>query len=111
MYIFVFLWTPMLDPHGASDHPPLGFIFGTFMLAVIIGSWVFRYLLSRNWTVTAIMQATLSGAIVCLLVAFASDNRTVLLWAFIGFEIVCGLFFPGKRGCLQSTMFQLKMHV
>ncbi|NXX21615.1 MFSD5 protein, partial [Podargus strigoides] len=34
IYIFIFLWTPVLDPHGA----PLGIIFSAFMAASALGS-------------------------------------------------------------------------
>lgn len=109
MYIFVFLWTPMLDPHGSTEHPPLGFIFGTFMLAVIIGSWLFRYLLDNNWTVVNVMHATLSGGTVCLLAAFFFDtHRTILLWVFTGFEICCGLFFPGEEKGMVEFLLLLE---
>jgi len=38
IYIFVFLWTPSLNV--GEEHAPLGFIFGTFMLAIMVGRCV-----------------------------------------------------------------------
>ena len=37
MYMFVFMWTPIIDPIGVYPHPPLGVIFATFMLAIMLG--------------------------------------------------------------------------
>ncbi|KFQ00848.1 Major facilitator superfamily domain-containing protein 5, partial [Leptosomus discolor] len=38
IYIFIFLWTPVLDPHGA----PLGVVFSAFMAASALGSSLYR---------------------------------------------------------------------
>ena len=42
MYIFVFLWTPVLS----GDSAPLGMIFSCFMVAIMIGASGFSLLLS-----------------------------------------------------------------
>ncbi|NWR60515.1 MFSD5 protein, partial [Bucorvus abyssinicus] len=45
IYIFIFLWTPVLDPHGA----PLGIVFAAFMAASALGSSLYRLALSRRY--------------------------------------------------------------
>ena len=97
MYIFVFLWTPMLDPHDSAEaeHPPLGFIFGSFMLAIMCGSSLFNMLLARDWTVAAILNLTLLAAAGSFALTTLASNRSMLLCSFIAFEICCGIFFPG----------------
>ncbi|NXL68522.1 MFSD5 protein, partial [Chordeiles acutipennis] len=45
IYIFIFLWTPVLDPHGA----PLGIVFSSFMAASMLGSSLYRLALSRRY--------------------------------------------------------------
>ena len=46
MYIFVFLWTPVLGP----ANPPLGMVFACFMVAIMIGSSLYTLLLARGFT-------------------------------------------------------------
>ena len=38
MYIFVFMWTPVLMP----SEPPLGMVFANFMVAIMIGSSLYK---------------------------------------------------------------------
>ena len=39
MYIFVFLWTPVMNQSGSN--PPLGMIFSAFMMCIMVGSSIF----------------------------------------------------------------------
>ncbi|EDQ87767.1 uncharacterized protein MONBRDRAFT_26888 [Monosiga brevicollis MX1] len=93
MYVFVFLYTPSLD-QVHHRHPPLGFIFATFMLALMCGSTCFRALINREWAVSAILKSTLLVAAAALVVGGLTWNRSILLFAFIVFEFACGLFYP-----------------
>ncbi|NXN16710.1 MFSD5 protein, partial [Indicator maculatus] len=45
IYIFIFLWTPVLDPHGA----PLGIVFSSLMAASALGSSLYRLALSKRY--------------------------------------------------------------
>ncbi|NXK57194.1 MFSD5 protein, partial [Chauna torquata] len=45
IYIFIFLWTPVLDPHG----PPLGIVFSSFMAASMVGSSLYRVAVSKRY--------------------------------------------------------------
>lgn len=43
MYIFVLLWTPIIDEGWFYDtDPPYGIIFSSFMLSIMIGSSIFK---------------------------------------------------------------------
>ena len=42
MYIFVFLWTPVMDP----INPPFGMVFACFMVAIMIGTYFVIWYLS-----------------------------------------------------------------
>ena len=44
MYIFVFLWTPVL----AGSDPPYGMVFAAFMVAIMIGSSLFSLAMSHG---------------------------------------------------------------
>ena len=48
MYTFVFLWTPALSPNG--EDIPHGFIFATFMLSSMLGSYLASRLLAHTLT-------------------------------------------------------------
>lgn len=99
MYTFVFLWTPGLDAAEKREHwhehPPLGIIFGSFMLAIMLGSSLFRLALSRRWTVMQCLQWAL-GAGCCFLTASSllGGWAFLLYLSFFGFELSCGVFFP-----------------
>merc|ERR1719181_1947782 len=43
MYIFVFNWTPVINPAG-SEVPPFGMIFSTFMMCCMTGASIFSLL-------------------------------------------------------------------
>ena len=48
MYIFVFLWTPVLTPSTSEGSPPLGMVFSCFMLCIMIGSSTFTLLMTKG---------------------------------------------------------------
>jgi hypothetical protein len=48
MSVFYFLWTPALDT-GSGEHVPLGYIFASFMLAMMTGSYLFRRLVESGY--------------------------------------------------------------
>ena len=103
MYIFVFQWTPLLD----SEKPPLGMVFATFMICIMIGSSLYAILLSRKFP----EEQILSGAIViaalamgvCILSAGPSSNVYVTYSAFLLLEIAVGIYFPAI-GYLRSQV-------
>ena len=58
MYIFVFLWTPVLDP----AQPPLGIVFACFMACVMIGGLLFEAAILRKISpINIIVIAILMG--------------------------------------------------
>ena len=100
MYIFVFMWTPMLS-NGKSEIP-LGLIFATFMICCMIGSSLFSIMM--NFTcclkigVIVFLTASLSMAII-----FKSND---IITCFIGmniFEICVGMYFP-FMGTMKSKV-------
>lgn len=92
MYIFVFLWTPVLDP----AHPPLGIVFACFMACVMIGSLLFDAAISRKISPMNVIAASIVmgvGANVMSSLASANHPRKTFL-AFLLLEFACGLYFP-----------------
>uniref|UniRef100_A0A3Q3GZF7 Molybdate-anion transporter n=1 Tax=Kryptolebias marmoratus TaxID=37003 RepID=A0A3Q3GZF7_KRYMA len=97
LYIFVFLWTPVLDPHG----PPLGIVFSCLMAASMVGSLLYRLATSTRYHLQP-------GHVLCLAVLMAFFSLFMLTFstapgqprphdsflAFLLLELACGLYFP-----------------
>eukprot|EP00040_Diaphanoeca_grandis_P027607 m.157380 g.157380 ORF g.157380 m.157380 type:complete len:466 (-) comp31053_c0_seq2:208-1605(-) len=101
MYIFVFLWTPSLTEH--HYHAPLGWIFASFMMAIVCGSTLFQLALSSGWKVPRILELSLLGAVGCFTVCFFIESPTLMYMAFVGFELVCGVYYPAS-GSLRGEI-------
>ncbi|XP_068195524.1 molybdate-anion transporter [Antennarius striatus] len=125
LYIFVFLWTPVLDPHG----PPLGIVFSCLMAASMAGSILYRLGTSARYRLQP-------GHVLCLAVLMAFFSFFMLTFsttpghprphesflAFLLLELACGLYFPAvsflqgrvipdekRAGVL--TWFRLPLHL
>ncbi|XP_061759308.1 molybdate-anion transporter [Nerophis ophidion] len=106
LYIFVFLWTPVLDPHG----PPLGIVFSCLMAASMVGSLMYRLATSSHYRLQP-------GHVLCLAVLMAFFSLYMLTFstapgqprphesflAFLLLELACGLYFPAVS-FLQSRV-------
>ena len=100
MYIFVFMWTPKLEPFFPDL--PHGQVFGCFMACMMIGSSCVRYLMAARSPPALYMRdvfavAALSLAIPSVLVT----NGYVTLSSFCVFEAVCGVYWP-SMGIIKS---------
>jgi len=95
MYIFVFNWTPVLH-HDGADPPPFGMIFSTFMMSCMIGSSIFA--LCSHFKTKLVLFAALCVACCAMLLpaglGMSANNDPFNFWAFLIFEICCGLYFP-----------------
>ena len=47
MYIFVFAWVPSLQQASASSSLPLGYIFSSFMMSMMLGSLIYTFITNR----------------------------------------------------------------
>jgi len=97
MYIFVFLWTPVLD-NGST---PLGMVFSCFMVCIMVGSNVFTLLTTRGFSEQYILKLCLyliAGSMgVCCLTAGPEKNSLLTGVSFISFlvlEVGIGMYFP-----------------
>ncbi len=57
------------DPRDV-DHPPLGLIFGTFMLAIMVGSALFRAAVVNGMAITRLLRYTLGVAAATMMLVF-----------------------------------------
>ena len=111
MYTFVFMWTPSLQSAAESEAEragekavpvPFGYVFATFMIAVMIGSALFRLLL-RSFSVEQMSVGVFALATFSMILPiFFIDSVVVLLFSFCLFETACGMFWP-CFGTLRGT--------
>ncbi|XP_072162922.1 molybdate-anion transporter-like [Diadema setosum] len=95
MYIFIFIWTPVLDPFRL----PLGVIFSNFMLCIMIGSAVYQILTAFRQSAAVLVNVAIVIALVSTLICVGStkplhEHPTVSYVAFLSLELACGIYFP-----------------
>jgi len=108
MYIFVFLYCPVLEEahklRGYENKLPFGLIFSGFMVCIMIGSRIFNILTQkRQWKVITISLPVFLIATTSMILPIITKNEYVLYWTFAVFEICCGMFFP-TLGCIKSQI-------
>ena len=104
MYIFVFLWTPVLD--RTHHYPPLGIVFSCFMLCVTLGSFLFNFTIKHGIRPSSVVILTVIVASLANIgAAFASANhpRTSFLM-FVILELACGVYFPAMGWLRQRIL-------
>jgi hypothetical protein len=74
MYIFVFLWSPVLEKTSPSS-PPFGLIFSTFMVCIMLGSFGFQYLRSKMVGFSSILVLVFALASVSFVIPMLSQVR------------------------------------
>lgn len=104
MYIFVFLWTPVIDQGGRD--PPLGIIFSNFMICIMIGSSIFQILSNQRYSSQLIVIMAIVMALISMVICVGSTKPTkehpeMSYIAFLFIELSCGLYFPAM-GHLRS---------
>eukprot|EP00092_Neocalanus_flemingeri_P023511 GFUD01025497.1.p1 GENE.GFUD01025497.1~~GFUD01025497.1.p1 ORF type:complete len:456 (-),score=74.00 GFUD01025497.1:716-2083(-) len=97
MYIFVFLWTPVLD----TGTTPLGMVFSCFMVCIMVGSALFSIMANRGYTEAQILKNCLimisvSMAICCYTARPGATNidTVISFLAFLVLEVAIGMYFP-----------------
>ncbi|KAF7336264.1 DUF791-domain-containing protein [Mycena venus] len=108
MYLFVFLWVPSLQEFSLMGLLPLGYIFSSFMLSMMLGSILYTYLSSASTETSLLTHAKLSSAVcalsaLALAVSVSQPDERLRFWAFCVFEACVGLYYP-VQGMLRSTL-------
>ena len=102
MYIFVFLWTPVLDP-GPGAGAGLGWVFSCFMLAMMLGSQLTSRLAASRPQLSILrlclvaMSASLAAAAVTSQPGLCSHPDLCRLGSFLSFlvlETAIGAYYP-----------------
>lgn len=116
MYLFVFLWVPSLQERASQPSLPLGYIFSSFMISMMLGSLLYTTIVSHHQSTSnkpgADTSLTLHGkmsSLVCagsalsLATSIASNDERYRFWAFCVFEACVGLYYP-VQGTLRGTL-------
>lgn len=101
MYLFIFIWTPALD----SIQPPLGLVFSSFMLALMIGSKIYsislahNYLDSKKMLLLSTFLASVSFFMCTMAVSKVLTNHSLYVIKmcyifFVIYEISIGIYLP-----------------
>lgn len=96
MYLMVFSWTPALQAASTGmglGEIPHGMIFSSFMVCIMIGSSLFVFLLKSSPPELFMRNLYLLGVVAFTVTALAS-NVWYIYAALLGFEIICGVYFP-----------------
>ncbi|KAK0480719.1 hypothetical protein IW261DRAFT_1419071 [Armillaria novae-zelandiae] len=118
MYLFVFLWVPSLQE--ASESPellPLGYIFSSFMLSMMLGSLLYTAIVSHppspsaaTGSVDSLLttHAKLSSMVsavsaLALAVSVTFPDEKIRFWAFCTFEACVGMYYP-VQGTLRGFL-------
>ncbi len=96
MYLMVFCWTPALQSASkamALGEIPHGMIFSSFMVAIMIGSSSFTFLMPRQ-PPELFMRNLYAVGVGCFVIASSTANLWYMYGSFLVFEFVCGVYFP-----------------
>ncbi|KAG7365870.1 sugar transporter [Nitzschia inconspicua] len=95
MYIFVFMWTPLLKSFlkAGDDDLPFGLIFATFMVCCMTGSSLFSILVEKFPVEKLAVVIFAVGAVAMAIVAM-EINETMSFLGMNLFEITVGMYFP-----------------
>ncbi|KFM79688.1 hypothetical protein X975_13749, partial [Stegodyphus mimosarum] len=108
MYVFVFLWTPILD----TKHPPLGIVFSVFMVCIMIGSSIYQMSVytktePQTMLLLAVVLATMSQCGCAIATSFEETNVSIAYASFLVLEIAVGIYFPSigyiKSECIPES--------
>lgn len=125
LFVFVFLWTPVLEPHG----PPLGIVFSCLMAASMAGSTLFRLATSARYRLQPahlLGLATLLAFFSFFMLTFSTvpgqPKPIESFLAFLLLELACGFYFPAvsflqgrvipvERRAAVLACFRLPLHL
>jgi len=116
MYLFVFLWVPSLQEHASRPSLPLGYIFSSFMISMMLGSLLYTTIISYHQSISnkpcsdssLVLHGKISS-LVCavsalsLATSISSPDERYRFWAFCVFEACVGLYYP-VQGTLRGTL-------
>jgi MFS transporter, MFS domain-containing protein family, molybdate-anion transporter len=103
MYVFILEWTPALTIDKTSSSLPYGYIFAAYMIAVMIGSNLFKILIENKPVEKFLKIILLIAAFTLTLPIFFPQNQFLIFAAFILFEMCVGIFWS-SMSTLRSQL-------
>ncbi|KAG7448548.1 DUF791-domain-containing protein [Guyanagaster necrorhizus] len=118
MYLFVFLWVPSLQEVSmSSELLPLGYIFSSFMISMMLGSLLYTAIVSHSpppstvagsidspLTIHAKLSSMVSAvSALALAVSISFQDEKICFWAFCAFEACVGMYYP-VQGTLRGFL-------
>lgn len=96
MYMFVFVWTPILDAGGGT---PLGIVFACFMVCIMIGSSLYQMASSVPYSPETILKWSLGLGFLSMGTCFLATMTAIpfipmVYAAFLVLEVSIGIYFP-----------------
>ncbi|XP_015524211.1 molybdate-anion transporter-like [Neodiprion pinetum] len=102
MYVFVFLWTPVLEP----IHPSQGVIFSFFMMCIMLGSYFYtvlhsRFRLSCERLLNISILVSFFSISMCTYGSYIQTDKSsevlgtyLCLFSFLCYEVAIGIYYP-----------------
>ena len=119
MYLFVFLWVPSLQERASQPSLPLGYIFSSFMISMMLGSLLYTTIVSHHQSTSnkpgtdasltlhgKMSSLVCAGSALSLATSIASNDERYRFWSFCVFEACVGMYYPIQgtlRGMLISN--------
>lgn len=125
VYLFIYIWTPALRQASLrsadESKPPLGLVFSSFMLALMIGSKIYSILLGNSFLDSKVQLqiATFLASFSFLICSLAISDTfydyipytmMICYFFFILFEISVGMYLPSMT-YLKSQVIPEKIRV
>lgn len=95
MYTFVFMWTPALAEGEDKSILPFGLIFGCYMVAIMIGSSIFKIsVIKLKISPVTLAQSIFGIAAIALSTPILTKSKPLIAIGFCIFEVACGMYWP-----------------
>jgi hypothetical protein len=97
MYIFVFMWTPKLEP--LFPGLPHGQVFACFMTCSALGSGLLKYIAAYRGPALIYMREVYGIAALCLVLpSIPGIGGPMTVACFFLFEVIVGIYWPSMGG-------------
>ncbi len=126
LHLFIFVWVPLLqEAASAPEDPPLGYIFSSFMLSMLLGALLYSSIVSRSPLDTheahegdspspslqilmlsvhaKISAGILVASALTFLAAVGREDEHMRFWIFCVFEMCVGIYYP-VQGMLRGRL-------
>jgi predicted MFS family arabinose efflux permease len=98
MYIFVFMWTPVLEEliteFSDASYGLHGIVFSIYMVCVMLGSSTFSLLIKKYSAETILLFLLFLSVLNNIVIGLLIKNSYVVINCFLILELCVGVYFP-----------------